>query len=316
MSSSVIDSLSGLDHAKQAVRRILSSGSGVHAVMFYGAEGAGKATLARYLAKCWMCPSPREDGTACDECNVCKSMDANRAVDYQQIAPWGASSFIKLRALRYTNPGDPDCGQVIPVLEFFRTRPLMGRNKVVVFERVDRMHSDMANAFLKTLEEPGDNAKLILTTHEFSRVLPTIRSRCMCVACELPERAGAIAAGDEPIESVFGGSPGGVAHVRENMAVYQRLFNLLESSRAAPLGAAFRFAEEVREIAGELAKSGLSPRAANTKVVEAIASWLAREQPEDPEALRAVAETHRRIQGNAQPGIAFEDLFLGLLYHG
>jgi hypothetical protein len=225
---------------------------------------------------------------------------------------------IKLSALKQRpEDSDTDRPQIVPVLDFFRTRPLMARNKVVVFERADRMNSDTANAFLKTLEEPGDNAKIILTTSEFARVIPTIRSRCMCVACELPARSGATAAGDDPVESVFGGSPGGVAHVREHRAAFQRLFDLLERSRTAPLGAAFRFAEEAREIANEYGKSASSrSRAADVQIAEAIAAWVAWAHPDQPRMLQAASEAHRRILGNANAGIAFEVLFLALLYHG
>lgn len=237
-------------------------------------------------------------------------------MDFLSVAPWGASGLIKLRSLRYTKTDDPEYPNV-PVLEFFRTRPLMARNKVVMFERIDRMNSDTANAFLKTLEEPGEFAKVIMTTHEFSRVLPTIRSRCMCVACELPEPGRAGAVGDDPIESVFGGSPGGAAHVREHREVYERLYGLLESTRGAGQGAAFRFAEEANALSSEYERSAkVKSRAADVKMVEAIAAWVAREHPDCPAALKAAAEAHRRVLGNSQAQIAFEDLFLSLPYHG
>ena len=275
--------------------------------------------LAQTLAKSWMCTNPAGDGSCCGECNVCKAMDAGRAVDVLVWRPWGPSSQIKLSSLRPTPQWDKDTERPdLPfVLDFFRTRPLMARNKVVVFEQADKMNSDTANAFLKTLEEPGDNAKVILTTSEFARVLPTIRSRCMCVACELPARSSATAAGGDPVESVFGASPGGVAHVRDHRAVYDRLFETLEATRQAPFGAAFKFAEECRDIANEYGKStGSRSRAADVKIVEAIAAWVAWAHPDRPDLLRSAAEAHRRMGGNGQAAIVLEDLFLDLLYHG
>lgn len=318
MSSSAIESLSGLGHAKRAVQRVLSSASGVHAVMFYGQEGAGKRTLARYLAKSWMCPTPVE-GLACEDCAVCRSMDTGRAVDFMTWAPWGPQSLIKLSSLKETTGwrDDKDRPELPFVMDFFRTRPLMARSKVVLFESADRMNSDTANALLKTLEEPGDSAKILLTTNEFSRVLPTIRSRCMCVACELPEGGGASAAGGDPVESVFGRTPGGAAHVREHREVFQRLYDLLESTRGAEWGSALRFAEEANAVSTEYERSAkLKSRAADVRVVEAIASWAAVRMADRPDALKAVAQAHRRVLGNAQAQIAFEDLFLSLLYHG
>jgi hypothetical protein len=304
-----------LRFAKNAVQRVLSSGSGVHAVLFYGPEGAGKGRLARFLACSWMCLTPI-DGMACGECNVCRSFAADRAVDFQAIQPWGPSRLLKLGLLRYPDPDDPERPAFIPVFEFFRTRPLMARSKVVVIEDVHRMNSDTANAFLKTLEEPTATSKIILTTDEFSRVLPTIRSRCMCVACELPPRGGATSGGSS-VESVFGGSPGGVELVQRHRELFQRLLNLLEGSRRAPWGAAFRLAEEARGIAEDYAKAAnLTARAANVKVLELIGEWLAQERPDRPEVMFSLAEAHRRVQGNVNAGTAFESLFLDLLYHG
>jgi hypothetical protein len=317
MSSCATDlaSLAGLDHAKRAVERVLASSSGVHAVMFYGAEGAGKSQLARVLAKGWLCPRPLPSGMPCDECNVCKSFDNQRAVDFLCIKPWGPQRLIKVSAIHETEgwAEDKDRPPYPFVLDFFRTRPLMGRHKVVVFEDADRMNGSAANAFLKTLEEPAESAKIVLTTSEFARVMPTVRSRCMCVACELPMDGG----WETDAERVFGRSPGGVAHVREHRELFERLFDLMERTRTEPWGSAFRLAEQCREIAEDYAKKAdVNARSAQAKVLGAVGAWLAQEAPHRPEALKSLAKTHRRVLGNAQAPIAFESLFLDLLYHG
>jgi hypothetical protein len=120
-----------------------------------------------------------------------------------------------------------------------------------------------------------------------------------------------------PVETAFGGSPGSTAQVREHAEIFQRLYDLLEDSRTEPLGGAFKLAEECRAIAEAYAKAtGDNARAANVKVLESVGAWLGQERPGRPDLLRSVAEAHRRVQGNAQAGIAFENLFLDLLYHG
>lgn len=137
----------------------------------------------------------------------------------------------------------------------------------------------------------------------------------MCVACELP--ADLEGSSLSPTEQVFGGSPGGVAHVREHAEVFQRLYDVLEASKSEPWGAAFRLAEECRAAAEAYAKATDSnARGANAKVLECIGAWLATERPDRPQLLQATAEAHRRILGNAQASIVFEYLFLDLQYHG
>ncbi len=56
--------------------------------------------------------------------------------------------------------------------------PRLARRKVAVVHEADRMNSQTANAFLKTLEEPPADTTLLLLTARPHDLLPTIRSRC------------------------------------------------------------------------------------------------------------------------------------------
>jgi DNA polymerase-3 subunit delta' len=56
-----------------------------------------------------------------------------------------------------------------------------GRKKVYIFENFDSLTTQGANAFLKTLEEPPDDAHFILTVNNLNKLLPTILSRCLTV---------------------------------------------------------------------------------------------------------------------------------------
>jgi DNA polymerase-3 subunit delta' len=55
--------------------------------------------------------------------------------------------------------------------------------RIVIVDCVDDMNNNAANALLKVLEEPPENAVLLLVTHQPSRILPTIRSRCRTLSC-------------------------------------------------------------------------------------------------------------------------------------
>ena len=60
-----------------------------------------------------------------------------------------------------------------------RVSPIEGPYKVCVIEEAHRMNSAAANAFLKTLEEPGEGRFFILTTSQSGSILPTVLSRCI-----------------------------------------------------------------------------------------------------------------------------------------
>jgi DNA polymerase-3 subunit delta' len=65
----------------------------------------------------------------------------------------------------------------------------LGGRKVVLIEPVESMNINAANALLKSLEEPSGDTVLLLVSHQPSRLLPTIKSRCVQQACPLPGEA-------------------------------------------------------------------------------------------------------------------------------
>jgi DNA polymerase-3 subunit delta' len=61
---------------------------------------------------------------------------------------------------------------------FFGLSAADGGRRVVIVDTADEMNPNAANAILKLLEEPPAGAVLLLISHQPSRLLPTIRSRC------------------------------------------------------------------------------------------------------------------------------------------
>jgi hypothetical protein len=64
------------------------------------------------------------------------------------------------------------------IIEFLSLKKCLPGNRVVIIESAEDMSRNAANSILKTLEEPPEDASLILTTSRFFSILPTIRSRC------------------------------------------------------------------------------------------------------------------------------------------
>jgi len=315
--ASRVDTLVGLNRAKLCVNRLLGGECGAHAVLFYGAEGCGKRALAMTLAKAWLCPKADSDG-ACGVCGVCKSFDAGRAVDFQLIEPAGKSAVIRGGAVT-DKRGSEDEEGLVPIIEFFRTAPLMARHKVVLLDQADRMNAAAANAFLKTLEEPRPYAKILMVTSELSRMLPTVRSRCMAVACELPskeEMDGLLGEGTD-IERIYGeGAPGMALRVRQHKNAYGKLHESFEQTLTEPSGAALKVAEACRDAADALSKStGLGSRAAHVETARALAAWLTARRPDRPDLAARAVGAHRLLQGNASAPLVFDALFCRLMEH-
>ncbi|WP_332017724.1 DNA polymerase III subunit delta' [Alteromonas sp. ASW11-130] len=132
-----------------------------HALLLTGAEGIGKLQLAQQLANVMLCKSP-DNMQPCQVCQSCKLFAANTHPDFHLLS---SEKQIGVDSVREA------------INKLSRTSQLSG-NKVLIIPAADTMTEAAANALLKTLEEPTANTYLVLVTHQLSRILPTILSRC------------------------------------------------------------------------------------------------------------------------------------------
>ncbi|MGU1419243.1 DNA polymerase III subunit delta' [Pseudomonas aeruginosa] len=175
-----------------------------HAYLLYGPAGIGKRALAEHWAAQLLCQRPAAAG-ACGECKACQLLAAGTHPDYFVLEPEEAEKPIRV-------------DQVRDLVGFVVQTAQLGGRKVVLLEPVEAMNVNAANALLKSLEEPSGDTVLLLISHQPSRLLPTIKSRCVQQACPLPGAAASLewlarALPDEPAEALeellalSGGSP-------------------------------------------------------------------------------------------------------------
>jgi len=184
-----------------ALRGMLASERVPHAMLFSGPRGVGKFTLARMFAQAANCERLRDD--FCGECEPCRKIgllaDLKPLVD-QGLANRGerpdSATVERVPLLLETHPDvwaivpdpvrpkDPAARPVLHVGQlravqraaYFKPR---GRRRVFLIDGAETMRWDLANIFLKILEEPPESATLILMAPNPFQLLPTIRSRCL-----------------------------------------------------------------------------------------------------------------------------------------
>ncbi len=309
-SSSTASKLAGLDGlagAKRLVTALARPDSGVHAVLFYGAAGSGKRTLAEELARAWLCRQ-NVDG-ACGECQACQAFGRGTNADFLRISPGGLSSWIVLGDISESKgPGKER--PVVPLKTFFRTGPIQSTHKVALIERADRMNADAANSLLKTLEEPSPYGKILLTTDSVGRVLPTILSRCVSVCCELPDERSELASPEA--WTLARGAPGQAKRIMENWSAYEDLMAFAEVLIHARSHQALALSERFQSIAEKLETSDAAKREEQVEGLRALAEVL-RLKRANPEWVQRVVQAHRWMAGNANPSIVFDSLFIALL---
>ncbi|NBA94191.1 DNA polymerase III subunit delta' [Pseudomonas sp. R5(2019)] len=146
-----------------------------HAYLLHGAKGIGKRALAERLMALLLCQRP-EGLNACGQCKSCLLLAAGSHPDNYVLEPEEADKAIKV-------------DQVRDLVSFVVQTAQLGGRKVVLIEPAESMNINAANALLKSLEEPSGNTVLLLVSHQPSRLLPTIKSRCVQQACPLPGTA-------------------------------------------------------------------------------------------------------------------------------
>lgn len=229
-SSLRFDRFIGQDHLKKRLMQLLENGVPGHAYVFSGAEGTGKRTLANLFAAHYIC---RESMTApCGKCISCRTYAGGTNPDVVRIQSQGRQIGIDaIRALQ----------------EAFSLGNSYGK-KLCMVEDAEKMNESAQNALLKTLEEPPENALLLMTTSSFDSLLPTIRSRVVRLPMDgytntelkhISEKSTGSRAEDFLL--VFSqGNPGRMLRLqksesfRENRAVVLNLLNETKDSLTAP----------------------------------------------------------------------------------
>ncbi|SDN23068.1 DNA polymerase III subunit delta' [Vreelandella arcis] len=147
----------------QQLCRLAETGRMPHALLFSGAHGVGKQSLAEALIARTLCTASTEQ--ACGQCRSCQLLASGYHPDLQRISPEEGKRQIRIDTIREVN-------------RFVSQTAQQGGHRVIVISPAEAMNVAASNALLKSLEEPGDKTLFILLADVPSRVLPTIRSRC------------------------------------------------------------------------------------------------------------------------------------------
>jgi len=191
----------GNEKIVSALRGALRSSRVPQALLFTGPRGVGKYTLARMFAQAANCERLTED--YCGECPTC--LQISQLADPQKLIEQGltergeSADAATVERTPLILQSHPDVWALVPdpvrlkspvarpVLRIGQVRAVRraayfqptGKRRVFILDGVETMRPDVANVFLKILEEPPESATLILMSPSPFQLLPTILSRCM-----------------------------------------------------------------------------------------------------------------------------------------
>jgi len=193
-----------------------------HALLLYGRPGTGKLAFARTLTYSLLCESPETNGKACGKCPSCGWLHQDNHPDFRLICPEDPDDenieVVTDTAAQSTKNKKKSRHIVISQIRALDDMISLSTHRhglrVVIVSPAEALNASAANALLKVLEEPPPATLFLLVTHQVTRLLPTIRSRCLKIAMDTPSRLDAeswlIAQGIKNPESLLafcGGAP-------------------------------------------------------------------------------------------------------------
>ena len=206
-------------------------------LLFAGPAGLGKDALALRLAAWYLCSSTTDTAEPCGTCQSCRLVSAGTHPDLHivqsEMANAKAKSPFAELGRRYlsiestSRSAKPKSiigvNPIRALITALLSHAHFGHGKVALISPAERMNTNSANALLKLLEEPADGTLLVLVSSMPTRLLATIRSRCMRVEFAPPAvpmavdwlvpRVGSDA---EALLALAGGAPLGAAALSEN----------------------------------------------------------------------------------------------------
>jgi DNA polymerase-3 subunit delta' len=180
--------LIGQDLAESGFLDAFNAGRLHHGWLLTGPKGVGKSTLAWRIARFLLTQPKNTDDGLFGAPPAPTSLAPTP--DHPALARIMALSDPSLFLLR--TPWDDDkkrfkqgitVDEVRKLKSFFQMSAADGGRRVVIVDAADDLNINAANALLKFLEEPPADTTILLISHQPSRLLPTIRSRCRELKC-------------------------------------------------------------------------------------------------------------------------------------
>lgn len=141
-------------------------------ILIGGQSGCGKTTLARLIAKEYLCEDRDEITGACGECYNCKGIS-------EYIETGVNDKFLNVKEIDVSEAGKKQ--DIALLLEDAVIPSLTGEWKIYILDECHLMSQAAQSSLLKVIEEPPEKVLFILCTTEKNKMLDTIMSRCQCV---------------------------------------------------------------------------------------------------------------------------------------
>ena len=290
--------LIGNEKIKENLIKILNNNTASHSYMFIGTKGIGKKLFAKEFAKGILCTNEQE--RLCGTCKSCIEFVSNNNPDYYEIGLEEEENTIKIETIRQMQ-------------KRVQELPIVSNKKVYIIDDSESLTKDAQNCLLKTLEEPPEFVTIILIVSNESKILNTIKSRCIkiyfnnlsedellkYINVNMPD-----AKFSENMLKACGGSAGKAKQIYENKEIYDELdviFSNIESYTILDIlpkvEILYKNKEEIQDILEYLNAIFIKKAKENIKYIDYI---------------KYIEETKRNINANCNYDMCIDKLIFSI----
>jgi len=144
----------GFELIEENLKRNFEENKLHHGIIIAGKKGIGKASFIKQFCQKIL----HSSGEANADFRVVEKVDDKKSIGIEEIRKQS---------------------------EFLNQTSAISEYKFLIIDSACELTNQASNSLLKTLEEPKNNNFLILITHNLSKIIPTIRSRCFII--KVPE---------------------------------------------------------------------------------------------------------------------------------
>ena len=286
------ENILGNDKVKDTLDKALKENRISHSYLFVGIDGIGKKLFAKEFARKLLCENQEEDRS----CSSCIKLSSDNHPDFKEIQPDEKGS-IKIDMIR-------------KMQEEISQKPIISKRKVYIIEDSETMTEEAQNCLLKTLEEPPEYIVIILLTSNESKLLTTVKSRCLKlpfneiskddISTYLKENHEDII--DENLIDMSEGSIGKALKLQEDKAIYQEISKLLNEIDSKDLSYLFNNSEVLYKQKEKI-----------NDILNYINIYLFKSKDENKLGLiKYVEETKKRLSSNSNYDMSIDYLLMKL----
>ena len=172
--------LLGHKECQTQLKQAFDEGRPHHGLILAGEQGIGKRRLACQIAA-WVLSRP-QNGSLFGEAHSPEIWEIDARHEEARLVFNQSHPDVKIISSEdkdATKSGQIKVDAIRKLGQFLSQTPARGGWRIAIIDTIDALNRNGANAMLKMLEEPPDNAMIIVLTNGLSGVLPTIKSRCI-----------------------------------------------------------------------------------------------------------------------------------------